>query len=85
MLRSSVLRFFLLFTYWASQNKVLTKYVPCVVKLKTTECCPRVSYGSYDTQQFLLRSEKQSISHAAGSKILNVIQINFRHQKSNNG
>jgi hypothetical protein len=84
MLRSSVLRFFLLFTYWTSQNKVLNKYVSSALKLKTIECCPRVSYGSYGTQQSLPRSEKQSISRAAGSKILNVIQINLRLQKDKN-
>jgi len=84
MFRSSVLRFFLLFTYWTSQNKVLTKYVPTALKLKTIEFCPRFSYGFYDTQQFLLRSEKQSISRAACSKILNVIQINFRLRKAEN-
>jgi hypothetical protein len=78
MLHSSVLRFFILFTYWTSQNKVLTKYVPPALKLKTIECCPRVSYGSYDTQQFLPLSEKQSISCAAGSKILNLTEINFK-------
>jgi hypothetical protein len=64
-----------------SKKKVLTKYVPSAAKLKTIECSPHFSYGSYDTQQFLSRSEKQSISRTAGSKILNVIQINFRLQK----
>jgi hypothetical protein len=71
------------FAYWTSQNKVLTQYVPSTLKLRIIECYPypHISYGSYNTQQFLPRGEKQSISRAAGSNILNVIQINFRLQK----
>jgi hypothetical protein len=84
MLRSSVFRFFLLFTYWTFKKKLLTKYVPSAAKLKTIEFSLHISYGSYDTQQFLPRSEKQSISRTAGSKILNVVQINFRLQKEKN-
>jgi len=57
------------------KKKVLTKYVPSAAKLKTIECSPHFSYGSYDTQQFLSRSEKQSISRTAGSKILTLRRL----------